>query len=117
MKLKDIFKYIGGKARNAGEQTVYAVLLMYHAYKREETPFWARNIIMASIAYFLSPFDSIPDLTPFLGFTDDLSVIMFGLVSISCFINEGVRENAKRSLSRIFKDYDEKLLAEVDSQL
>lgn len=117
MKLKKILKYIGNKARNIGEQTIYAVMLMYHAYKRKETPFWARNIIMASIAYFLSPFDTIPDLTPFLGFTDDLSVIMFGLVSIACFINDEVRVEAKKSLSKVFPSYNEALLAEVDKQL
>lgn len=117
MNIKTIIKYIGKKARNIGEQTIYVVMLMYHAYKRKETPFWARNIIMASIAYFLSPFDSIPDLTPFLGFTDDLSVMMFGLVSIACFINDEVRTEAKGSLAKVFPTYNEALLAEVDKQL
>ena len=117
MKLTTIISYIGNSVRKVGEQTIYAVLLLYHAYKREETPFWARNIIMASLAYFLSPFDSIPDLTPFLGYTDDLSVMMFGLVSIACFINEDVRENARKSLGSIIKNYNEALLEEVDKKL
>jgi uncharacterized membrane protein YkvA (DUF1232 family) len=117
MKLNKIVFYIGKRTKQVGEQTVYAVLLMYHAYKREETPFWARNIIMASVAYFLSPFDAIPDLTPFLGFTDDLSVMMFGLVSIACFINKDVRGKARESLGKVFKEYDEALLLEVDEKL
>lgn len=117
MKLNKIISYIGKRTKQVGEKTVYSVLLMYHAYKREETPFWARNIIMASVAYFLSPFDAIPDLTPFLGFTDDLSVMMFGLVSIACFINEDVRGKARKSLGKVFKEYDEALLLEVDEKL
>ena len=117
MKLSSIISYISKSARKAGEQTIYAVLLLYHAYRREETPFWARNIIMASIAYFLAPFDTIPDLTPFLGYTDDLSVMMFGLVSIACFINEDVRGNARKSLGSIIKNYNEALLDEVDQKL
>ena len=117
MKLYTIISYIGDKAKAVGEKTIYSILLMYHAYKRKETPFWARNIIMASVAYLLSPIDTIPDLTPFLGFTDDLGVIMFGLVSISCFINDEVRVQAKDSLGKVFKNYDEKLIAEIDSQL
>ena len=117
MKLSDIILYIGNGARKIGEQSIYAVLLLYHAYKREETPFWARNIIMASVAYFLSPFDAIPDLTPFLGFTDDFSVMMFGLVSIACFINEDVRGKARASLGTIIKNYNEALLEEVDKKL
>ena len=90
---------------------------MYHAFNRTETPFWAKNIIMASIAYFLSPFDTIPDLTPFLGFTDDLSVMTFGLVSIACFINDEVRIDAKKSLGKVFKNCNEALLAEIDDKL
>lgn len=117
MKLSSIISYIGKSARKAGEQTIYAVLLLYHAYKREETPFWARNIIMAALAYFLSPFDTIPDLTPFLGYTDDFSVMMFGLVSIACFINDDVRGNARKSLGQIIKNYNEALLEEIDQKL
>ena len=117
MELTKIISYIGNRAKKIGEKTIYAVLLMYYAYKRKETPFWARNIIMASVAYFLSPFDAIPDLTPFLGFTDDISVIMFGLVTIACFINDGVRKNAREKLGTIIKNYDEKVLDEVDSAL
>ena len=117
MKLQKILAYIGNRAKDIGAKTVYAVLLLYYAYKRKETPFWARNIIMASIAYFLSPIDTIPDLTPFLGFTDDLSVIMLGLVTVACFINEEVRQQAKVKLGTIFKEYDEHLLEEVDARL
>ena len=117
MKLHSIISYIGGSVKAVGETTIYSVMLMYHAYKRKETPFWARNIIMASVAYLLSPIDAIPDLTPFLGFTDDVGVIMFGLVSIACFINDEVRIQAKESLAKVCKNYDEKVIAEVDSKL
>jgi uncharacterized membrane protein YkvA (DUF1232 family) len=91
--------------------------LLYHAYQRKETPFWAKNIIMASIAYFLSPFDAIPDLTPFLGFTDDFSVIMFGVVTIACFINDEVRNKARKSLDGILVGYNVEVLDEIDARL
>ncbi|HMQ06694.1 MAG TPA: DUF1232 domain-containing protein [Saprospiraceae bacterium] len=103
--------------KSLGEQMVYAILLMYHAYGRKETPNWAKNIILSSFAYLLAPFDAIPDLTPFLGYTDDLSVMMFGLVSISCFINDDVRLKAKTSLSKVCKNYDPLIIAEVDQRL
>ncbi|MEI6756313.1 MAG: DUF1232 domain-containing protein [Chlorobium sp.] len=36
-----------------------------------------QSIVLVTIAliYFVSPFDAIPDLIPFLGFTDDLAII------------------------------------------
>ncbi len=117
VNLHNIISYIKGKAHSIGAQTLYSVFLMYHAFNREETPFWAKNIILASVAYFLSPFDSIPDLTPFFGFTDDLSVITFGLVTIACFINDEVKTKARKSLGSVIKDYDAQSLEDIDKKL
>ena len=80
-------------------------------------PIWAKRIILGALAYLLSPFDSIPDLTPFIGFTDDLGIISFGLVSIACYINNEVREKAKAKIFTIIKEVDEKELQSVDARL
>ncbi len=96
---------------------IYSVLLMVYAYQSERTPVWARRIILGALAYLLSPIDSIPDLTPFIGFTDDLGIISFGLVSIACYINNDVREKAKAKLFSLIKDVDEKELQAVDAKL
>ena len=67
--------------------------------------------------YLLSPLDSIPDLTPFIGFTDDLGIISFGLVSIACYIDKDVREKAKTKLLSLIKEVDEKEILAVDAKL
>ena len=90
---------------------------MYYAYKSEKTPAWAKRIILGSFAYLLSPLDSIPDLTPIFGFTDDLGVISFGLVSIACYIDTEVRENAKTKLMSFFKNVSVADLEHVDAML
>lgn len=117
MKISQIISYIGPRAKNIGAKVLYPVFLLYHAYQRKETPFWAKNIIMASIAYFLAPFDAVPDLTPFLGFTDDFSVIMFGVVTIACFINDEIRAKARKSLDSIIVGYNVKVIEEIDARL
>lgn len=89
-------------------------MLLYYAYKRKDTPRWAKNIIIGAISYFLAPFDGVPDLTPFLGFTDDLGLLSFGLVTISCYIDDEVKVNAKKGLSRFFKEVNLDTIAEVD---
>ena len=109
--------YILKNIKNASVQLVYSVLLMLYAYQSENTPPWAKRIILGAFAYLLAPIDSIPDLTPLLGLTDDLGVISFGLVTIACYINDEVRSTARLKLSSIIKEPDPKLLDAVDSKL
>lgn len=105
------------QARKAGIKIVYTALLLFYAYRRKETPTWARSIILGVLGYFLAPIDLIPDLTPILGYTDDLGVLAFGLVTIAAYVNEEVRQKARGRLNQWFGDYDEAELKEVDEQL
>lgn len=100
-----------------GQRIVYSVLLMYNAYKHTDTPSWAKNIIIGALGYFLSPLDAIPDLSPFLGYTDDLGILSFGLVTIACYINEDVRTNAEIQLKKFFGAIDEGVIADVNKKL
>lgn len=100
-----------------GQKTVYAVMLMVYAFRRKETPLWAKNIIVGALGYFLAPFDAIPDLTPILGYTDDLGVLSFGLVTIASYINSDVRIRARKQLKVLFGEVDLDLLESVDARL
>ncbi len=104
-------------ARQAGIKAVYPALLLFYAYKRKETPSWAKSIVIGTLGYFLTPFDAIPDLTPILGYTDDIGVLGFGLVTVAAYVNDEVRINARKRLRKWFGDYDVRKLAEIDKQL
>ncbi len=112
-----IISFLQKKIKILGTRLVYSVLLMMYAYQSEKTPAWAKRIILGSLAYLLSPLDSIPDLTPIFGFTDDLGVISFGLVSIACYIDADVRSKAREKIYKLFKSVDENELQTVDSKL
>lgn len=115
---KNIFDYLLRYIKQLSTKGVYALLLLFYAYRNGEVPSWAKKIIIGSIAYFVSPIDSIPDLTPFIGMTDDLGVISFGLVTISCYINEDVRTKALLKLNALYKNkIDTEVVAEVDAWL
>ena len=90
---------------------------MVYAFQSDKTPIWAKRIILGAMAYLMSPIDGIPDLTPVIGFTDDLGIISFGLVSIACYIDNDVRTKAKTKLTSIIGNVDEKELNAVDSLL
>ena len=113
----NLWKKINAYAKESGQGTIYSALLMYYAWKREETPTWAKNVVLGSLGYFLAPIDGIPDLTPFLGFTDDLGVLSFGLVSIACYINTEVRNNARAKMTTWFGELNEEELDKVDEEL
>ena len=112
-----LLKKIQAYARAAGLKTVYSVLLLFYAFTRKETPAWAKNIILGVLGYFIAPIDALPDLTPIIGYTDDLGVLSFGLVTIACYINQDVRGRAKGKLKDWFGEYDVEELAEIDRQL
>lgn len=112
-----LMERIKSLAENLGKRMVYMLLLFFYAFKRKDTPAWARNIIMGSLAYFLAPLDGVPDLTPFLGYTDDMGVLSFGLVAIAAYINDEVKINARKSLKNIFGDLDMKIVHSVEDSI
>lgn len=114
---RNFWGVIGRYARKLGIKTVYTALLMYYAYHRKETPFWAKNIVLGVLGYLLAPLDFLPDLTPIIGFTDDIGILSFGLVAIASYINEDVRGKARTRLAKWFPKYSETELLEVDKQL
>jgi uncharacterized membrane protein YkvA (DUF1232 family) len=127
---KNIFKKYAGKfsenkfwqklnryARQAGTKAVYIALLLFYAYDRKDTPSWAKRIVLGSLGYLISPIDALPDLTPILGYTDDLGVLSFGLVTIAAYINQDVKNNARKKLQKWFGFYDSEDLAEIDDKL
>ncbi|MEK7253830.1 MAG: YkvA family protein [Bacteroidota bacterium] len=104
-------------ARQAGLKTVYSVLLLFYAFKRKDTPAWAKRIIFGVLGYFIAPIDAIPDLSPIIGYTDDVGMLSFGLVMIAAYINDEVKIKARKKLKEWFGEYDLQDLATVDKQL
>ena len=103
--------------KGLGLQTVYTIMLLYNAYVRSETPAWAKNIVLGVLGYLLAPIDGIPDFTPFIGLTDDLGILSFGLVTIACYINDDIRIKSKEQLRKWFGNFDEKDLASIDEKI
>lgn len=114
---KKLWSKIARFAQRMGIKTVYTTLLMFFAYKRKETPRWAKSIVVGALGYLISPIDLLPDLTPIIGYTDDLGVLGFGLVTIAAFINEDVKKSARAQLAKWFPNYNEKDLVEVEDRI
>ncbi len=111
------FKKLGAYAQTAGVKVVYTSLLLFYAYRRKETPGWAKRIVLGSLGYLVMPLDFIPDLSPIIGYTDDMGVLSFGLVTIAAYVNKEVKEKAKARLGQWFPTVEAQLLEEVDQKL
>lgn len=53
---------------------------LYLAYKDPHTPWYARAVAAAVVAYAFSPIDLIPDFIPVLGHLDDLILVPLGII-------------------------------------
>ena len=108
---------ISGFAKSAGQQVVYAVLLLFYMMKDPGTELKKKVIIGAALGYFILPADAIPDLTPLLGFTDDLGVLIYALSQISSTITDDIRRKAKQKLHEWFQKVDDKQLMLLESRI
>ncbi len=85
-------------ALTAGKEVIEKALWLYYAAQRPETPKWAKTAIYGALAYFISPIDAIPDITPLVGFTDDLGALAAAIAMTSAYINEDVKAKASKKL-------------------
>lgn len=116
--LSNIIEHLQRYLTQLSTKGVYAALLLYYAWSNKNTPGWAKNIILGALAYFVSPIDGIPDLTPFIGMTDDIGLMCFSLVTIACYITEDVRTKAYHRLTILMKSkVDETIVNDVNSWL
>ena len=111
-KFKEVklLRFLPNKIKVLSINAIYKAYLMYYAYKREETPTWAKHIVIGTLGYLLSPIDMLPDLTPVIGYTDDFSVLAYGLVMVSCYINKEVHGKALQSTKKLYGNFDESML-------
>jgi len=109
-----VLKYVKAKFKVLGYKLAYIVLLQYYAFNNPKTPRWAKNIILGSLGYLLNPFDAIVDVTPFIGYTDDIGILSFALVTISAYINDDVKINARKQLQRWLGELDMESIKAVE---
>src|SRR5882672_4430976 len=65
------------KARRVATRLPFAedLLAAYYCAFDRETPRTVQAALLGALAYFVLPFDFIPDMVPILGFTDDAAVL------------------------------------------
>jgi uncharacterized membrane protein YkvA (DUF1232 family) len=75
------------------------LLAAYYCAFDRNTPMQVRMILIGALAYFVLPFDAIPDIVPILGFTDDAAMLAAAMKVTLDSIKPEHREAARRKLS------------------
>ena len=75
------------------------VVAGYYCALDPKTPPRVRGTLLAALAYFVLPFDLIPDFLLGIGFGDDVAVLMAALGAVRGSITEAHRLAARQALS------------------
>ncbi|WP_116364927.1 YkvA family protein [Parahaliea mediterranea] len=86
----------------AGRELTEKSLMLYYAARRPQTPTWAKATIYGALGYFIAPLDAIVDITPGIGYSDDLGVLALAFVTVARYIDDEVRSRARRKVDRLF---------------
>ena len=77
------------------------MLAAYYCAFDPATPLRVKGILIAALAYFILPFDVVPDFLLGIGFTDDAAVLFGALTAIRAHMNQSHRDRAKETLGRL----------------
>ncbi len=89
-------------AKAAGKEVVEKALLLYYAMQEEDAPAWAKATIAGALGYFIVPLDAISDLTPAVGYADDLGVLVLAIAAVAAYINDDVKRKTAERMQRWF---------------
>jgi uncharacterized membrane protein YkvA (DUF1232 family) len=91
-------------ALTAGRRVVKIALTLYFCFRDPETPMQAKAVITSALGYFILPLDAIPDLTPVVGFADDLGALLLAAAVVAVHIKPEHRQQAEDKLRDWFGD-------------
>ena len=77
------------------------LLAAYYCAFDHATPLQVKAALVGALAYFVLPFDVVPDMLPILGFTDDAAVLLTALRMVAGHMRPEHRDAARDALERI----------------
>jgi|SRR5512143_3976646 uncharacterized membrane protein YkvA (DUF1232 family) len=90
------------KLKRVAAQLPFAedLLAAYYCAFDRETPRHVQGALLGAIAYFILPFDFVPDMLPMLGFTDDAAILATAIRLVASHITSEHRDAARAALKR-----------------
>lgn len=95
-KLKKVLKVVGVKG-------VYMLLLLYNTLQRKDIPPKEKSIIIGALGYFILPLDALPDITPIVGYSDDIFALGMAILKVMPYIDDEMKEKSREQIMKWFK--------------
>ncbi|MBI5331177.1 MAG: DUF1232 domain-containing protein [Betaproteobacteria bacterium] len=99
-----LFDVLKRFAKSIGSETVHKALCLWLVIRDSNAPAWAKAVAVGALGYLISPIDAIPDLIPFIGFTDDIAVIAAAVVTLSLYITDDISARATAMMPTWLQD-------------
>jgi uncharacterized membrane protein YkvA (DUF1232 family) len=77
------------------------LLAAYYCATDPATPLRAKAILFGALAYFVLPFDILPDFVLWLGFTDDAAVLYAAIRTVRAYVTDSHRVQARTAIDRL----------------
>lgn len=89
------------KVRRTAGKVPFAdeAVAMWFCARDPATPARVKAILLGALAYFVLPFDAVPDVLAGLGFTDDLAVIVAAIRAVRPHVTDAHRAQAREALT------------------
>jgi len=81
MEFNDGKKYVDEnfweKVERVGKKISFAkdIRALFNYFSDKNIPWYRKSIVLGALIYFIVPIDAIPDISPLIGYLDDLGVI------------------------------------------
>ncbi len=104
----DFNKRIKKLAKKMGAKMVYITYWLYYSLKNGGVKAKTLGIITGALGYLLCPLDVISDLIPFIGFSDDITILTAAYFAVMKTMSpdtiKRVSDKAKKAVKSIFGD-------------
>lgn len=106
-KKSKLIKKVKQAAKSAGLVIVYPAMILFYLFKDQKVPIASKSIIAAALAYFIFPTDSIPDITPIIGYSDDLGILLVSISQLTKYISPEILNKTKDKIVEWFGETEE----------
>jgi uncharacterized membrane protein YkvA (DUF1232 family) len=87
-------------SRAVGAVVLRPALELYFVMTAEQTPLWAKAAAVGALGYLILPVDLVPDWLPGIGWTDDVTVMLGALRTLSSYNTPAVQQKAREAAER-----------------
>lgn len=106
-KLKKVLKVVGVKG-------TYMLLILYNTLQRKDIPPKEKSIIIGALGYFILPLDALPDITPIVGYSDDIFALGMAILKVMPYIDDEMKEKSRKQIMKWFKIPESELNLLID---